>query len=297
MKKIIFTSVFLLITTLMNAQQFPFLEGYNMNPYSLSPSYAGVHNSKTVFMEYRSDWSGIAGGPSTMQMSYNDKYSEKVGFGARFILDKTDIFKQSLILGTYTYEIKLTEEHIVNLGLSAGFFRNSIDLAKYYNNSDFVDDNVLMYGREKSKLKFATDFSALYRYNNLNAGILFSNIMIGTAKYRDTDLTYKPFRNYILHASYEYVIDSKWSVTPLVIFRDGKNVPAQFELSPSVYWDERFWGNVLFRTGGIFGLGFGGEVYNGLLVNYSYNLSSGIALNTYGSHQISLGVRLSEFLK
>lgn len=297
MKKILFTSVFLLITAFLNAQQFPFLEGHNMNPYSLSPSYAGLHNYKTLFMEYRSDWSGISGGPSTMQMSYNDRYSEKVGFGARFILDKTDIFRQSLILGTYTYEIKIAEEHIVNLGLSAGFFRNSIDLAKYYNNPDFVDDNVLMYGREKSKLKFASDFSALYRYNKVNAGILFSNIMIGTAKYRDTDLTYKPFRNYLVHASYEFIIDSKWSVTPLAIFRDGRNVPVQFELSPSVYWDERFWGNVLFRTGGIFGLGFGGEVYKGLLVNYSYNLSSGIALNTYGSHQISLGVRLSEFLK
>lgn len=279
------------------AQQFPFLEGYNMNPFSLSPSYAGLHNQKTLFMEYRSDWSGISGGPSTMHMSYTDRYSEKIGFGARFILDKTDIFKQSLIIGTYTYEIQMREEHILNLGLSAGFYRNSIDLAKYYSDPDFVDDQVLMYGREKSKLKFVSDFSALYRYKNVNAGVLFSNIMIGTAKYRDTDLTYKPFRNYLVHASYDFEINSKWSVTPMAVYRDGKNVPAQFEISPSVSWDEKFWGNVLFRTGGIFGLGFGGEVYKGILLNYSYNLSSGIELNTYGSHQISLGLRLWDLIK
>ena len=45
-------------------------------------------------------------------------------------------------------------------------------------------------------------------------------------------------------------------------------------------------------TGGIWGIGFGGEVYDGVLLNYSYNLSSNVALNTFGSHQFTLGVRL-----
>ena len=87
-------------------QQFPFLEGYNVNPFNLSPAYAGLHNPKTVFMDYRSDWTGMTGGPRTYQLSYNDKI-KRVGFGARFIYDKTDIFKQTLILGTYTYEVNI----------------------------------------------------------------------------------------------------------------------------------------------------------------------------------------------
>lgn len=296
MKRLSYILILIILTGTAKGQQFPFLEGYNLNPFCLSPSYAGIHNQKTLFLDYRSDWSGIQSGPSTIQMSYNDKYSDKVGFGGRFIYDKTDIFRQSLILGTYTYEVVVAEGHLLNLGLSAGFFRNSIDMSKYYNNPDFVDDQVLMYGREKSKLKFASDFSALYRFRNVEAGILFSNIMIGTTKYRDSDFKYKPFRNYLIHGSYNLAIDERWELNPTVIFRDGKNVPAQFEICPSVIWDKKIWGNALFRTGGIFGLGFGGEVYKGLLLNYSYNLSSGIALNTFGSHQISLGVRLNEFL-
>ncbi len=278
-------------------QQFPFMEGYSINPFSLLPAYAGIHNSKTLFIDYRSDWSGLNGGPTTYQLSYNDKLKEKVGLGGRFIYDKTDIFKQILILGTYTYEVKVAEGHLINFGLSAGFFRNSIDLAKYFNDPAYVNDAVLIYGMEKSKIKFASDFSALYRYKKAEAGILFSNLMFGTAKYRNTDLRYKPLKNYLFHGSYLFSIDDKWSIKPAVILRGGQNIPVQFEIAPTVTWNNHFWGTTVYRTGGIFGLGLGGEVYEGILVNYSYNLSSNVELNTFGSHQLSLGVRIFNFIK
>lgn len=296
MKKLIIILIGLMPVVVFG-QQFPFMEGYSINTFSLSPAYAGIHNSKTLFIDYRSDWSGLNGGPTTYQLSYNDKLNEKVGLGGRFIYDKTDIFKQTLILGTYTYEVKVAEGHLINFGLSAGFFRNSMDLAKYFNDPTYVNDAVLIYGMEKSKLKFASDFSALYRYKQTEAGILFSNLMFGTAKYRNTDLRYKPLKNYLLHASYLFDIDDKWSVKPIVILRGGQNIPVQFEIAPTVTWNNRFWGTIVYRTGGIFGLGLGGEVYEGILVNYSYNLSSNIALNTFGSHQLSLGVRIFNFIK
>jgi hypothetical protein len=59
---------------------------------------------------------------------------------------------------------------------------------------------------------------------------------------------------------------------------------------------EKFSGMLVYRTGGIWGLGFGGEVYNGILLNYSYNLSTNVAMNTFGSHQLTLGVRIFNFI-
>ena len=131
MKKI---AVILLVLIPMKlwGQQFPFMEGYSVNPFTLTPAYAGIHNGKTLFMDYRSDWSGLEGGPETYQLSYSDKIN-KVGFGGRFIYDKTDIFKQTLILGTYSYEVTVSRQHKLSFALSMGFFRNSIDLTKYFN--------------------------------------------------------------------------------------------------------------------------------------------------------------------
>jgi type IX secretion system PorP/SprF family membrane protein len=309
MRKVIIIFIVLMPAVLFG-QQFPFMEGYHVNPFSLSPAYAGIHNSKTLFIDYRSDWSGLEGGPTTYQLSYNDRFKKKeglggkfiydqsdifrsnVGFGVRFIYDKTDIFKQTLILGTYTYEVKFAKVHKVNFGLSAGFYRNSIDFAKYYNDPDYIQDQALLNSQEKSKIKFATDISALYRYRNLEAGILFSNIMFGTAKYRNTDLTYKPLKNYSLHATYLIAAGNRLSVEPTVIIRGGQNIPVQLEIAPAVTWNNRFWGTALFSTGGIFGVGLGGEVYDGIILNYSYNFSSNVAINIFSSHQLTLGIRI-----
>jgi type IX secretion system PorP/SprF family membrane protein len=290
MKKIVIL-LLVLMPAMVYGQQFPFMEGYSIDPFILSPAYAGVHNSKTLFIDYRSDWTGIDGGPKTYQLSYSDKIG-RVGFGGRFIYDKTDIFKQTLLLGTYSYEVNITNEHIINFALSVGFFRNSIDLSKYYNDPTFVQDAALFNGQEQSKIKFATDISALYRYRQLEAGVLFSNVMFGTVKYANNDMTYKPLKNFLLHASYLLVIDNRWDVKPTFILRGGQHVPSLFEIAPTVTWNKRFWGNVLLRTGGIYGAGVGGEVYKGIMLNYSFNMSTNVALNAFNSHQVTLGVKI-----
>ena len=297
MKRIRYLMLLLLTNAGLYGQQFPFMEGYNMNPFSMSPSYAGLYNPKTVFVDYRCDWAGVAGGPVTYQLSYNDRVFRKVGVGGRFIYDKTDIFKQTIILGTYSYEIQIAKDHTVNLALSAGFFRNSIDLAEYYSDPDYVVDNVLLYGLQKSKIKFATDFSALYRYQSIEAGILFSNVMFGSAKYNSSDIAYKPTKNYLLHFSYNFEISNNWSVKPFVLLRGGKNYPVQVELASQITYFKKWWGTCVFRTGGIWGFGFGGEICKGVLLNYSYNLCSNVAMNTFGSHQLTLGLRIPESKK
>jgi type IX secretion system PorP/SprF family membrane protein len=290
MKKIVII-LLVFIPAIAFGQQFPFMEGYSVNPFILNPANAGIHNAKSLFVDYRSDWTGIDGGPRTYQLSYSDKIG-KVGFGGRFIYDMTDIFKQTLILGTYTYEVKIANTHFINFGLSLGFFRNSIDLAKYYSDPNYILDQALIYGQQQSKIKFATDISALYRYRDAEAGILFSNVMFGTVKYANSDMTYKPLKNFLLHASYLFVLNNKWDLKPTFILRGGQHVPMLFEIAPTVTWNKRFWGNVLMRTGGIYGAGLGGEVYNGIMLNYSFNFSTNVELNAFNSHQLTLGVRI-----
>ena len=62
-----------------------------------------------------------------------------------------------------------------------------------------------------SKLKFMSDFSALYLFKGIEAGIMFANINFGDAKYDEVDVTYKPFVNYQFHAAYSLRIDDSWN--------------------------------------------------------------------------------------
>ena len=104
-------------------------------------------------------------------------------------------------------------------------------------------------------------------------------------------------KNYLLHASYLFTVDNKWSAKPTIILRGGQNIPVQIEIAPTFIWNKRFWGTTLYRTGGIFGVGLGGEVYDGIILNYSYNLITNVSLSTFGSHQLSLGVKIFNLLK
>ncbi|TFH34098.1 MAG: type IX secretion system membrane protein PorP/SprF [Bacteroidia bacterium] len=297
MKKLLYISALALLVTTASAQQFPFLSGYNVDPFRLSPAYAGLINPNSLFLDHRTDWAGVEGGPRTYMLSYHTRLGDRMGVGGRFTYDKTDIFSQMMILGTYTYEIQVTEGHLVNLGLSAGLYSNSINLGEYYNDPDFIDDPALTSGTERSKIKFTSDLSALYRFKTLEAGIFFSSLMFGPATYDNDQLTYKPMMNYQVHAAYRYDFNETWSVKPYLLFLGGENAPSQVELMAHVNYTERIWGSLMFRTGGIWGIGIGGEVYNGILLNYSYNMSHNIAVNTFGGHQITIGIRFDSLKK
>lgn len=294
MKKLIYIVILSALPFTAGAQQFPFLEGYRQNPFSLSPAYAGIYNAGYLFSDYRTDWTGIEGGPVTCQLSYSTFLHDRMGIGGKFLFDKSDIFRQTLIMGTYSYQVEIFAGHLVNMAISAGFYRNSIDLAKYFNDPGYVNDDVLISGLERSKLKFVSDISALYRFDRLETGVLVSNLMFGTAKYNNEEISYKPMSNYLVHASYRFRLNDLWEIKPVLLVRGGQKAPSYLEIAPQAKYTEKFWGSLMFRTGGVWGLGLGAEVIDGLLLSYSYNLSSGVALNTFGSHQVGLGVRLRD---
>lgn len=296
MKKILYILAVLLFPLTLSAQQYPFMDSYLVNPYQLSPAYAGLGQNRTLFVDHRMDWVGIESSPRTYQLSYHDRIFEKVGIGGKMVFDQTDIFKSTLVMGTYTYQVDFTEHHLLNFGLSIGLYGNSINLGKYYNDPDYAEDPVLTYGVERSKVKFASDFSILYRFSDIEAGILFSNIMFGDASYSDQDLTYKPMKNFQGHLAYTYDFDENWTARPFLLIRGGQNIPTLVEFAGQVIYGQRFWGNVIIRSSGVYGVGIGAEVLDSFLFNYSFNFSSNVALRTFSSHQFTLGINIYSVL-
>ncbi len=222
MKRTTFILYALLIQNILTAQQMPVSENYFMNKYTLSSSYAGHFNPGSLFTGFRSDWSGISGGPKTLRLSYSDMLMTNAGLGGKIIYDKAGIFDQLYVMGTYSYNLKITGEHKVLLALSAGIYHNMINFTDYYNDPRYNIDPVMIRQDVSSKLKFMSDFSALYLFKGLEAGIMFSNINFGDAKYKEVEVTYKPLANYQLHAAYSYPLNDRWNINPLIYLRGGK---------------------------------------------------------------------------
>jgi type IX secretion system PorP/SprF family membrane protein len=295
MKKMIIIVMAILSGGIILAQQMPLSENYFMDKYSLAPSYAGNFNNKYLFMGYRSDWSGVSGGPQTLRLSYNDRLMQNAGYGAKMIYDQAGIFKQIIIMGTYSYKVKFFENHFVMFGLSAGFYSNTLNLKDYYNDPKYNLDPTLVSADVRSKLKFMSDVSAVYAFKGFEAGFLFSNINFGDAKYpADATLKYKPLANYQIHASYDYKISNTWEIEPLMVIRGGKYIKSQFELATQVIYQKVVWASLLFRDPGIWGFGIGANINKGIKIGYNFNIASTVAPRFYNNHEITIGINIYE---
>jgi len=269
-----------------------------MDKYSLAPSYAGNYNPKYLITGYRSDWSGIDGGPKTLRVSYNDVFSfmENAGYGGKIIYDKAGIFSQLYVLGSYSYNLKVTADHHVMFGLSMGVYKNRLNLLDYYNDPGYTIDPALISQDIDSKIKFMSDFSAVWTWKGAEAGLLFSNISFGDASYEEVDLKYNPVANFQFHGTYLYSINENWDLSPLAILRGGKNIKSQFELACQVMYLKRFSASLVYRDPGILGFGIGANIDKGLKVAYNFNLATNVALGAFNNHEISLGINLFEYL-
>jgi type IX secretion system PorP/SprF family membrane protein len=297
MKKIITIIIGIISGASLFAQQMPISENYFLDKYSLSPSYAGNFNNKYLFMGYRSDWSGVDGGPKTLRLSYNDSYKQNMGYGGRFIYDKAGIFKQTILLGTYSYKVLIAEKHVIMFGLSAGFYSNTLNLRDYYNDPKYNLDPALVSANVTSKLKFMSDFSAVYAFKGIEAGILFSNINFGDSKYQDVAVHYKPLANYQIHLSYLYSFSEKWDVSPIMLLRGGKYIKSQFEFASQVVYQKKVWGSLMFRDPGIWGIGIGASINKGLKIGYNFNIASSAAPRYFNNHEITLGINIFELTR
>lgn len=298
MKKLLFILTIILTATSSFAQQVPLSENYFLDKYSLAPSYAGNYNTKYIFTGFRSDWTGIKGGPKTIRLTFNDifPFMENAGWGGKFIYDKAGIFGQTYIMGSYSYKIQFLEEHQIFFGLSAGIYRNRINLLDFYNDPTYAIDPSLVNQDVKSRLKFMSDFSAVWTWKAAEAGFMFSNISFGDASYKEVELKYNPLVNFQFHASYLYKISEQWDITPLVILRGGKYVRSQFEFAAQAMYLKKVWGSLVFRDPGILGFGIGTDAVRGLKIAYNFNLATNVVLGAFNSHEISIGVNIFEYI-
>lgn len=297
MKKSLTAMISILFHGVIIAQQMPVSENYFLDKYALSSSYAGHFNPGSFFTGFRSDWTGIAGGPKTLRLTYSDMLMTNAAWGGKIVYDKAGIFDQLYVMGTYSYSLRIADEHKVLLALSAGIYHNKINFTDYYNNPNYNIDPVMIQQDISSKLKFMSDFSALYLFKGIETGIMFANINFGDAKYDEADVTYKPLANYQLHAAYSFLICDRWNVNPLIYLRGGKFITGQFGIASMVKYQDNIWGSLSFRDPGIWGFGFGANIAKGIKFSYNFNFVPSVALNIYNNHEIAIGVNIKDLVR
>jgi type IX secretion system PorP/SprF family membrane protein len=284
------------------AQQAPLGNQYLINDFSLSPAYAGAGSHIETLLSYRKDWVGVSGSPESRMININGalpkilnflpKLPGNMGIGATLLSEQAGIFRNTSFSLSYAYEIKIAAVQSVRLGLSVGILENNMDLTDLITNSQ--TDPAILGTQDIRKAVFDASFGALYRFQNLDVGFALPQLMESSIKDDNSTSLYSLSRHYLIHASYLYAINKDFQLKPFLIARTTANSEFMYEVAALVKYQKQWMLGLTYRKSNL-GLSMGGEFYDIIIMNYTYEFSGqGMLSKSSGTHEISLGFALGK---
>ena len=121
--------------------QDPEFTQFYANPLYLNPAFAGTARCPRVCFNYRNQWPGISGTFVTYSASY-DQHIDEIGGGIGLIMTNDRAGQATInttnISGIYSYQLNVTREFSIKMGLQATFMQKSVDWTKL-NFGDMID--------------------------------------------------------------------------------------------------------------------------------------------------------------
>lgn len=283
-----------LITWQSFAQQIPNFSLYNMNHYLLNPAATGTTDRFPVSASFRKQWAGIDNTPTVQYLSGNLKVADAMGVGARITNFQAGPLRKTGIEGTYSYHIALGGgETKLSMGLSLLFYQFSLS------KSDMLvkdqDDEVFM-GDEQMFVPDAGVGTYLYGSNyyvGISVPQLFQrNIDLKT----DAIIQQKQVRHYYLHGGYVFEASTDFKIEPSALLKFVEAGIFQADINALVTYKDMVNVGVSYRTEDALSFQVGYKNPD-VFIGYAYDLAlSGIAGNTWGSHEILFTYTLDNFL-
>lgn len=287
-------TLFIALVNICFSQQMPVSTQYLINPYNLSYSLAGYTGSSEVFIGYRNDWSKINGSPRTFRANgYGNVYQEKLWVGGEIISDKAGLLSVTNANVSATYKLQVENYQFLYFGIWTSFYQASVSTS---DGIGFDPNDPLINNNSKiNSSAFNAGFGLVYNWNKLNLGVSMPTAFGNSKEYESNgQFKYRVQRQFQVFGSYMFDMGKEWQLQSMIVYRKTVKQPATFELSAMSIYQGRFWGGLLFRNSGALGVNLGGLVFNGFVLNYSYEMGlSNMNKGSGGSHEITLGYRFN----
>lgn len=293
MKRLIIIVLLFSATVGANAQQLLSSGDYLISDFALSPAYAGSTGNIEGFASMGKYLSGIDGAPVRRAVSINGPLSTGMGVGVSILNESYGIFNDLSVLAAYSYNYRLTSDVSVTLGLNAGIRDNRLNLNQFSTN----DDPVLISEGSIRGVSLDAGFGCFAEIYKAHIGFTAMNLLPSTVENKDQGIeVYSLTKQYRFWASYRYDISRDVKLTPYIVLNQPAASPLHYEVSLLARYKGTAMAGVQYRTSG-YGL-IVGAIYDWLAVSYVYGFGgTGIYAASTGSHEISLGVRISKSKK
>ncbi len=298
-RKLLFllTGILLIGSFAAKAQQDYQLTLYMLNPFIYNPAIAGTHNYYQIRSNHRFQWVGMTDPPVTNAISAFGPHSKKdMGFGGNLLYDVTGPTSRMQINGVYAYNIALTNEIRLSMGLAAGVMQYKVDGTKIKLAED--DDPVL---QSTIYSKIAPDASlGVYVWNTeFFGGFSVKQLLNNKIKIGEGDKGISKLKSHFyLMGGYRYTINREWAIEPAVIVKKVVPAPYQVELNCKVIYDKVFWGGLSFRSSDAISVILGYTYDRKIFFGYTYDIGlNDMRKYNSGSHEVCIGYNFNAIRK
>lgn len=304
MKKIYLISALALALGLTNlrAQQLPHFTQYMFNDYVLNPAIGGTHEYYQVKTNYRYQWFGIKDAPRTYMLSaYGPHKSMPMGYGGYIFSDVTGPIHRLGAYGSYAYNLRLTGDIRLSMGMFLGFYQYKIDVSsiKFGSNDNDQMDPVEANGDKFTKLVPDATLGVYLYTSQYFAGIsahqLFGNKIEPVDSVNVDQTLQRLKRHYYIIGGYKYNINRDFDIEPSVLFKGTYGAPLQMDINAKVIWQKIVWAGLTFRTNDAIAV-IAGYNYNDMInIGVSYDITiSPIRKYAGGTFEVLIGIKFNK---
>ncbi len=286
-KLLITLLVFVSLSTGLTGQQFPITSHYIFDGYALDPGYAGFFSGGEVTLNYRKDWAGFNGSPNTVRARGFGALNKNMYLGGELMNDRSDIFGRFKARINYTYSLQMSDFQYLNFSVWGNIFQSTF----YTSGINADPDDPLFKDRDKlSATDVNAGFSLVYNNRTFIMGFGMPTLFRTKDAYLlEASGNFAFDQEKLFHISNRFQLDPDWQLQPFFMWSRTNNMPSVIDLSVSCYYLEKYWLTLLYRNDPMLSIGAGGELYEGLLLGYSYAFGLGGKNNRVGgAHEISL---------
>ncbi len=279
------------------AQQDPLFTQYMFNMQMINPSYAGIWDRSGINSLVRKQWAGIDRTPLTQVVSvFTPLKKESVGVGFTITNDHYGLETRTGFFGDYAYQIDITGDTKLRLGLKFGFMNYQNPLTKY---KLYPDGKYDLAFAEDIDLKFLPNFGVGGFLYNEKYYVSFSIPRLINNNFRANYNNFSSLgeiRHFYLSGGSVFPMGQHFRFKPTAMVRATIGAPLQYDIGANFLFMEKLWIGPMLRSGdalcAIVQWVFNNNLRIGFAMDFSY---SEIYRYQNGTYEFTLSYDLDYF--
>ena len=295
MRRVVYIVIGVLITgfTGLKGQQMPQYTQYMFNDFVINPAVAGVDNFYQIRTNHRFQWVGLMDPPLTNSLAFYGPHAKlPMGYGAYVYNDVTGPTSRTGLTGSYAYNIAITGDIRLSMGLSASVMQYRIDGTQL--NPRDVSDPAILNMVSTSYLPDAGLGFYLYS-EDFYVGLSLAQLLNNKLEIFDNRNGLNRLKTHMnLIGAYHWRPDQDWLIEPSIMIRGTAPKEFNFDVTARAEWRHMIWGALSYRNQESVGILMGYVHEDHFIFGYAYDIGiSTLRKYNTGTHEIMIGYRFN----